>query len=144
MMFYKLMLLGSVLVMLGLVNRRIQRTAAPSQDLVQAEAGTSAGSSALDEMNGRLERLENLLFQSLVSREEMKAEASEEAGEAAAPEKPASPEEQPIKKQPMPDSVKAVLEYESQGLSLQEIANITRMDKGEVLLLKNLSKHYSR
>lgn len=144
MMFYKLMLLGSVLVMLGLVNRRIQRTAAPSQDLVQADAGTAASSSALDEMNGRLERLENLLFQSLVSREEMKAEASDEAGEAAAPEKPASPEEQQIKKQPMPDSVKAVLEYESQGLSLQEIANITRMDKGEVLLLKNLSKHYSR
>jgi hypothetical protein len=48
------------------------------------------------------------------------------------------------KRKPMPDNIRAIADYEKQGLSVQEIANVTRMKKGEVLLLKNLSKHYSR
>ena len=48
------------------------------------------------------------------------------------------------KKKPMPDHIRKVMEYEKEGLSIQEIANITRMNKGEVLLLRNLSKHYRK
>lgn len=47
-------------------------------------------------------------------------------------------------KKPMPDNIRAVVDYEDQGLSVQEIANITRMKKGEVLLLRSLSKHYTK
>lgn len=52
------------------------------------------------------------------------------------------PEEETPRKKPMPDNIRAIVDYEKQGLSVQEIVNITRMKKGEVLLLKNLSKHY--
>lgn len=48
------------------------------------------------------------------------------------------------KKKPMPDNIRKVMDYEKEGLSIQEIANITRMNKGEVLLLRNLSKHYRK
>jgi len=48
------------------------------------------------------------------------------------------------KKKPMPDHIRKVMDYEKEGLSIQEIANITRMNKGEVLLLRNLSKHYRK
>ena len=53
-------------------------------------------------------------------------------------------EEQMPGKKPVPDNIRAVMEYEEQGLSVQEIAKITRMKKGEVLLLRNLSKHYKK
>ncbi|HSP47131.1 MAG TPA: hypothetical protein VLN47_03535, partial [Clostridiaceae bacterium] len=48
------------------------------------------------------------------------------------------------RRKPMPDNIRAIADYEKQGLSVQEIVNVTRMKKGEVLLLKNLSKHYTR
>jgi len=48
------------------------------------------------------------------------------------------------KKKPMPENIRKVLDYEEEGLSVQQIANVTRMKKGEVLLLKNLSKHYRK
>lgn len=48
------------------------------------------------------------------------------------------------KRKPMPDNIRAIADYEMQGLSVQEIVNVTKMKKGEVLLLKNLSKHYTR
>ncbi|MFH5834835.1 hypothetical protein ACHAL6_02005 [Proteiniclasticum sp. C24MP] len=53
-------------------------------------------------------------------------------------------QEEPSKKKPMPENIRRVLDYEEEGLSVQEIANITRMKKGEVLLLRNLSKHYRK
>lgn len=48
------------------------------------------------------------------------------------------------KKKPMPDNIRKVMDYEEEGLSIQQIANVTRMNKGEVLLLRNLSKHYRK
>jgi len=137
-MFYILMLTGSGLILLGLNNRRIQKRFLPSAGFAAAEPVPASVSFDLEELEGRMEQLERLMFQSMVNREEEKAEAASEPVEAAAAGEPQVP------KQPMPDNVRAVLDYESQGLSLQEIANITRMNKGEVLLLKNLSKHYSR
>ena len=45
-------------------------------------------------------------------------------------------------KKVMPPHIRAVVELEKEGKSLSEIATLTKMNKGEVLLLKNLSKHY--
>lgn len=47
-----------------------------------------------------------------------------------------------LTKKIMPPHIRAVVEYEKEGRSVSEIANLTKMNKGEVLLLKNLSKHY--
>lgn len=50
--------------------------------------------------------------------------------------------ESTLAKKVMPPHIRAVVEYEKEGKSLSEIATLTKMNKGEVLLLKNLSKHY--
>lgn len=57
---------------------------------------------------------------------------------------PTSSEEVSLEKKPVPDNIRSVMDYEDEGLSVEEIAKITRMKKGEVLLLKNLSKHYRK
>ncbi|HCW74033.1 MAG TPA: hypothetical protein DHM90_09840 [Clostridiaceae bacterium] len=82
--------------------------------------------------------------------EDIVTEVNTESEEKASSEVKALPEEKyeeeanvPEKK-PVPDNIRAVMEYEEQGLSVQEIAKITRMKKGEVLLLRNLSKHYKK
>lgn len=65
------------------------------------------------------------------------------AEEPAAHKNTPGENELPLMK-PVPDNIRAVMEYEEQGLSVQEIAKVTRMKKGEVLLLRNLSKHYKK
>ncbi|MBO1265384.1 hypothetical protein J3A84_10110 [Proteiniclasticum sp. SCR006] len=59
-------------------------------------------------------------------------------------EEPVEEEAELAKKKPMPENIRKILDYEEEGLSVQQIANVTRMKKGEVLLLKNLSKHYRK
>jgi hypothetical protein len=142
MTFYILVLLGSACILLGFSNRRIQKQYGLPEGFAAAEPVPVPESIDTAELKSRVEQLEKLVFQNLVIREEEKAETAAEAEEPAVHEEAAAHEE--AQRQPMPDSVRAVLDYESQGLSLHEIANITRMNKGEVLLLKNLSKHYSR
>lgn len=66
------------------------------------------------------------------------------AEETAAAEESLKAEETVPEKKPVPDNIKVIMDYEEQGLSVQEIAKITRMKKGEVLLLRNLSKHYKK
>ncbi len=53
-----------------------------------------------------------------------------------------SQEKKVLVKKEMPPHIRAVVDYEKEGKSLQEIAVLTKMNKGEVLLLRNLSKHY--
>lgn len=130
-MFYFLMLFGAGSILLGMHNRRYSQAEEPA-----AEVPTVDG---MEELKARMEQMEQLVFQSLVKQEEHKADTAE-AGEEAAPVS----EEPTAARKPMPDNIRAILDYESQGLSVQEISNIRRMNKGEVLLLKNLSKHYSK
>ncbi|HSL86979.1 MAG TPA: hypothetical protein VK861_08605, partial [Bacteroidales bacterium] len=54
------------------------------------------------------------------------------------------PEEESLPEKSIPDNIRAFMEYEDQGMTVQQIASITRRNKGEVLLLKNLSKHYRK
>jgi hypothetical protein len=137
-MFNFLFALGSGLILLGIVNKRKQLPEEQPEVQVSQPAAKTFES---EELMNRMEQLEQLVFQSLLRKEEVKAE---ETAEQAPEPKAAAPEEPPAPKRPMPDNVREILEYENQGLSIQEIANITRMNKGEVLLLKNLSKHYSK
>jgi hypothetical protein len=144
-MFYVLILLGLGFILLGTYIRK-KRTkdehfqpanavnAAISKDYNQATEIYN-----MEELENRVEQLEQLLFQSLVKQEENKSNGIVENEEEVS-----LPEEAPPARQPMPDNIKAIIDYENEGLSLQEIVNITRMNKGEVLLLKNLSKHYSK
>ena len=129
-MFYILILFGAALILLGIYIRKNQREAEPGRPVFE--------SYGMEEMKNRMEQLEQLLFESLVKQEAIKMEDCEEHKEPAVPEEAASA------RKPMPDSMRTVVEYEKEGLNVQEIANLTRMNKGEVLLLKNLSKHYSR
>lgn len=136
-MFNFLFALGSGLILLGIVNKRKQLSEEqPEVQVSHPDAKTFES----EELMNRMEQLEQLVFQSLLRQEEAKEEPAEQVPE----QKAAAPEEPAVSRKPMPDNVREILEYENQGLSVQEIANITRMNKGEVLLLKNLSKHYSK
>jgi hypothetical protein len=137
-MFNFLFALGSGLILLGIVNKRKQL---PDEQPEVQVSHPAAKTFESEELMNRMEQLEQLVFQSLLRQEEAKAEEPAEQ----VPEKKAETTVEPAApRKPMPDNVRAILEYENQGLSIQEIANITRMNKGEVLLLKNLSKHYSK
>ncbi len=51
-------------------------------------------------------------------------------------------EKKVLMKKEMPPHIRAVVDYEKEGKTVQEIAALTKMNKGEVLLLRSLSKHY--
>jgi hypothetical protein len=144
-MYYFLILLGLGFILLGTYIRKKQVTDVPFRPVHDENEAVSKDNTqapetySMEELENRVELLEQLLFQSFVKQEENKSEEIVEHEE----EKIIPPEEAPPVRQPMPDNIKAIIDYENQGLSIQEIANITRMNKGEVLLLKNLSKHYS-
>jgi len=129
-MFYILILFGAALILLGIYIGKNQTAAEPGQPIIET--------CGMEEMKNRMEQMEQLLFESLLKQEEIRMEDFEEH------EEPAVQEEAPAVRKPMPDNMRTVVEYEKEGLNTQEIANLTRMNKGEVLLLKNLSKHYSR
>lgn len=137
-MFNFLFTLGSGLILLGIVNKRKQL---PDEQPEVQVSHPAANTFESEELMNRMEQLEQMVFQSLLRLEEAK---TDEPAEQVPEQKAETPEEPAAPRKPMPDNVRAILEYENQGLSIQEIANITRMNKGEVLLLKNLSKHYSK
>jgi hypothetical protein len=144
-MFYVLILLGFGFILLGTYIRKKQTTDEHFQPVNAVNVAVSKDYNqapeiySMEELENRVEQLEQLLFQSLVKQEENKSDGIVENEEEVS-----LPEDAPPVRQPMPDNIKAIIDYENEGLSLQEIVNITRMNKGEVLLLKNLSKHYSK
>lgn len=120
------------------------------------------------DLRHRMEELEGTLFESLMKweleRKELLERLEKEPAAAILQEAPAAslktdatevtevteapeitgPSGNTPERKPMPDNIKAIVEYEEEGLTVQEIANITRMKKGEVLLLRSLSKHYTK
>jgi len=159
-MFYFLLVLGGGFILLGLKKRKEER----HPDLMQlVTVGTDTqdklvGSSGLNELNKRMDQLQKLVFESLLVKEELKSAENMEVFEGKAQgfeDQTIAPEQMekpaPIvelkevilsQTKPIPENIKAMMEYESKGLSVQEIANQTHMNKGEVLLLQNLAKHY--
>ncbi len=198
-MFYFLLILGSGLILLGLMLRK-RETAVDSadralsatlRDVHERRRMDYENTELATDLTDRMEELEKTLFEQLLkwqvekedliqklevqgteivledspltstaelpvtekmenTEEDIVTEVNTESEEKATSEVKALPEEKyeeeanvPEKK-PVPDNIRAVMEYEEQGLSVQEIAKITRMKKGEVLLLQNLSKHYRK
>jgi len=161
-MFYFLLLLGGGFILLGLKKRQKERNPDHMEFLtVDADKQHKpVDSSGLDELNNRIDQLQKLLFESLLVKEENRLGENRKVLEEKAlsfGDQTSEPEQ--VEKsvviedykevimantKPMPENIKAMLEYESKGLSVQEIANQTHMNKGEVLLLQNLAKHYAK
>lgn len=90
-----------------------------------------------------IEKIEEVKkFKEVLDKEESKVISEKISIELTAEKEEA--EDLESKKKPMPDNIRKVMDYEDEGLSIQQIANVTRMSKGEVLLLRNLSKHYRK
>jgi len=125
------------------------------------------GKELMEDLRHRMEELEGTLFENLMKweleRKELLERLEKEPAAAVLQEEPAEimtqaaeltevmeaavipgPSGNMPERKPMPDNIKAIVEYEEEGLTVQEIANITRMKKGEVLLLRSLSKHYTK
>lgn len=120
-MFYFLVLLGSALVGLGLYNKN------------DREKEENPG------IERRLEAIESILFEKMV----FEGEKTMEKNFAETEPKQYPEQEEVIEaKKTVPDNIRIILEYQNQGLNVTEIAKKTGMKKGEVLLLKDLSKNY--
>ncbi|MGB4589236.1 MAG: hypothetical protein WBI17_08400 [Clostridiaceae bacterium] len=160
-MFYFNLLLGGGLILLGLKKRKNERI--PEMKLVRKEAIEQEkliDTSGINELNLRIDQLQKLVFESLLVKEENRRNESSDIfiEKAQEVEQPISepklvemPDEVIVSKEallpitkPIPENIKAMLDYESKGLSVQEIASQTHMNKGEVLLLQNLAKHYAK
>ncbi len=115
------MLLGSALVGLGLYNKN------------DREKEENPG------IERRLEAIESILFEKMV----FEGEKTMEKNFAETEPKQYPEQEEVIEaKKTVPDNIRIILEYQNQGLNVTEIAKKTGMKKGEVLLLKDLSKNY--
>jgi len=120
-LFYFLVLLGSALVGLGLYNKN------------DREKEENPG------IERRLEAIESILFEKMV----FEGEKTMEKNFAETEPKQYPEQEEVIEaKKTVPDNIRIILEYQNQGLNVTEIAKKTGMKKGEVLLLKDLSKNY--
>ena len=170
-MFYFLLIVGAGLMSFGLHIRKNEATSAifleeeqffnpVHKETPAVESMSMPENEMLLDLRHRMEELEGTLFESLMNwqmerkglLERLEGKtlyALEEEDVTAVAEEtevtdiPDASVKTPEKK-PMPDNIRTVVDYEDQGLSVQEIANITRMKKGEVLLLRSLSKHYTK
>lgn len=161
-MFYFLLLMGGGFILLGLKKRKMEGNPDRMQFVTVGadEQDKPVDSSGLNELNNRIDQLQKLVFESLLVKEESRLGENRKVLEEKAlsfdvtisePEHFEKPVDVvdlkevllPETKQ-IPENIKAILEYENKGLSVQEIANQTHMNKGEVLLLQNLAKHYAK
>lgn len=99
------------------------------------------------DLRHRMEMLEKTLFEELLKwqmeRETLKSDLlPEEDMELSQSGSEVSVEEEVSEKKPMPEHVKKVWDLLKDGRSTAEAARELGISKGEVLLLKNLSKHY--
>ena len=99
------------------------------------------------DLRHRMEMLEKTLFEELLKwqmeRESLKSDfLPEEEAELSLRGSEVFEEEEVLEKKPMPEHVKKVWDLLREGRSTAEAARELGISKGEVLLLKNLSKHY--
>lgn len=98
------------------------------------------------DLRHRMEMLEKTLFEELLKwqmeRESLKSDLLPEEAELSLRSSEVIEEEVVSEKKPMPEHVKRVWDLLKEGRSTAEAARELGISKGEVLLLKNLSKHY--
>lgn len=157
-MFYFTMGLGVLLVILGLLKRNQEVEARllgkdsfypkPLAESKEPSIGSIQEEDFMD-LEDRMETLEKTLFDQLMSWEEEKQMLLQQLDrdkvntEEKEEQRLEEVEVEPVKeKKPMPDHIRVILDYEREGFSVEEIAKKAGINKGEVLLLKNLSKHY--
>lgn len=113
-MFYLLIIFGSSLIILGLFNNNKDKN-----ENLNIKSSNPTDFQELRKLEYRIENLENMMF--YIEEKEEKEE-----------EKPS-------------DSLKTfekICKYEKENYTLEEISQLLEMNKGEVLLLKNLYKNY--
>ncbi|SFN83029.1 hypothetical protein [Proteiniclasticum ruminis] len=158
-MFIFLLILGASLMVYGF-KKRVDETKEqllfssnkewiPESPLV-ASSEVSLSLEAEEEVKDlrhRMEMLEKTLFEELLKwqmeRESQKSDLlPEEEAELPLRDSEVFEEEEVSEKKPMPEHVKKVWDLLKEGRSTAEAARELGISKGEVLLLKNLSKHY--
>jgi len=139
-MFYFLLILGGGFILIGLQKRKKERNPDSLQFMTLGAdiEDKPVDSSGLHELNDRIDQLQKLVFESLLVKEENKSAENElifeekvqgfkdEILKSEQMEKPVETLEHKevilSKTKLIPDNIKAMLEYESKGLSVQEIA----------------------
>ena len=153
-MFYFLVTVGVALLIYGF-KLRVSENQVYNQEKEQ-HYGSLVVSSDLEEeikdvvgdLKERMDTLEKTLFEELLKwqleRESLKSDfLLESSSELPSRSTEVSEEEEEVsEKKPMPDHVKKVWDLLKEGRSTAEAAKELGISKGEVLLLKNLSKHY--
>lgn len=158
-MFIFLLILGAALMVYGFKRRaeeaeeRIFAKGKADQASTMMKQATGLSLSLeveedVEDLRHRMETLEKTLFEELLKwqmeRENLKSDLRREDEMEASQRNAEVPveEEQVPEKKPMPDHVKRVWDLLKEGHSTAEVSRQLSISKGEVLLLKNLSKHY--
>ncbi len=160
-MLYFLLFISAALILNGVVGLQKERDwerqqffAEPISDVMpSAKSFKEEDEEIIKDLTDRMAEMERSLFDHLLKwqmeKEELLEKMSREPGPMVEAIVEVEKEDEVVeviepKRKPMPDHIRKVMEYEKEGLSIQEIANVTKMNKGEVLLLRNLSKHYEK
>ena len=157
-MFIFLLILGASLMVYGF-KKRVDETkeqllfSSNKEWIPESPLEASGMSLSLEaeeevkDLRHRMEMLEKTLFEELLKwqmeRESQKSDLlPEEEAELPLRDSEVFEEEEVSEKKPMPEHVKKVWDLLKDGRSTAETARELGISKGEVLLLKNLSKHY--
>lgn len=127
-MFYFLIILGCTLIVLGIYMDGPKSRVEPNTSYKDIEE--------LHLLNARIEFLERAFMEEIPIVGELEEEAEDEIME----EDGSNPEETKAYGLEKYDLLR---KYEEEGHSLEEICILLNMNKGEVILLKNLYKNYS-
>lgn len=154
-MFYLLFILGCTCIGLGFLGRKSENT---YKDVVQIEK-TQDNEDEIKGIKERIELIERLLFEDRGNfKEELENQMREHSSEEDMdePTKEESPkeiktvhEEKPQNKEQIQvnetylDQYRKLCEYENKHYTLDQISSLLHMQKGELLLLKNLFKNIS-
>ena len=157
-MFIFLLILGASLMVYGFKKRveetKEQHLSSSHREWMPGAVSEASGASLsleaeeeVKDLRHRMEMLEKTLFEELLKwqmeRESLKSDfLPEEEAELSLRGSEVFEEEEVSEKKPMPEHVKKVWDLLKEGRSTAEAARELGISKGEVLLLKNLSKHY--
>lgn len=134
-MFYLLILIGIVFIVLGNILERIYSKS--SEDIsadgndekkTRNTQATMESKKEIGDLEVRIKTLEEMLFNKILE---------EEIGSSKSKE---NKKEMKVKKDSI-EKYKLIIEYEKQNKSIDEIAKLLDINKGEVLLLKSLYKN---
>lgn len=141
-MFYILMLVGIILIASGVFLEKRFSSSVKSilRDRAKENKKAEAPSRDMEVMflEKRLEKLEEMLFNKLFQEE--KTKQTDDLGGLELPVEGRIDEEEKIRADYL-QQYRLIKKYEEENKSLDEIARLLEMNKGEVILLKSLYKN---